>query len=266
MAEWKTHARFPGPIVMVGFGSIGRGTLPLILRHIDAPRERMVVIDPDDSGRWIAEKEGIRFRKLALTRENLRSELEPLLGRGGFLVNLSVEVSSVALIELCRQWNALYLDTCIEPWPGGYTDPSLSMSQRSNYALRESARALRRPGHDDPTALIAHGANPGMVSHFVKQALVNLAEALGKDATAPTTQEGWARLARDLGVKGIHIAERDTQRSDRPKEQGEFVNTWSIEGFSPRACSPPSLGSARTRRRCRRRGAGTSSAATPPFT
>ena len=88
MAEWKTHARFPGPIVMVGFGSIGRGTLPLILRHIDAPRERMVVIDPDDSGRWIAEKEGIRFRKLALTRENLRSELEPLLGRGGFLVNL----------------------------------------------------------------------------------------------------------------------------------------------------------------------------------
>ena len=242
MAEWKTHARFPGPIVMVGFGSIGRGTLPLILRHIDAPRERMVVIDPDDSGRWIAEKEGIRFRKLALTRENLRSELEPLLGRGGFLVNLSVEVSSVALIELCRQWNALYLDTCIEPWPGGYTDPSLSMSQRSNYALRESARALRRPGHDDPTALIAHGANPGMVSHFVKQALVNLAEALGKDATAPTTQEGWARLARDLGVKGIHIAERDTQRSDRPKEQGEFVNTWSIEGFLSEGMQPAELG------------------------
>ncbi|QXM23986.1 saccharopine dehydrogenase NADP-binding domain-containing protein [Elioraea tepida] len=242
MAEWKTHARFPGPIVMVGFGSIGRGTLPLILRHIDAPRERMVVIDPDDSGRWIAEKEGIRFRKLALTRENLRSELEPLLGRGGFLVNLSVEVSSVALIELCRQWNALYLDTCIEPWPGGYTDPSLSMSQRSNYALRESARALRRPGHDDPTALIAHGANPGMVSHFVKQALVNLAEALGKDTTAPTTQEGWARLARDLGVKGIHIAERDTQRSDRPKEQGEFVNTWSIEGFLSEGMQPAELG------------------------
>jgi homospermidine synthase len=242
MAEWTTHARFDGPIVMIGFGSIGRGTLPLILRHIDAPRDRMVIIDPDDSARAIAEKEGIRFRKLALTRENLRGELEPLLGKGGFLVNLSVEVSSIALIELCRQWGALYLDTCIEPWPGGYTDPSLSMSQRTNYALRESARALRRPGHDDPTALVAHGANPGMVSHFVKQALVNLADALGKDPAAPTSREGWARLARDLGVKGIHIAERDTQRANRPKDQGEFVNTWSIEGFLSEGMQPAELG------------------------
>jgi homospermidine synthase len=242
MAEWTTHARFEGPIVMIGFGSIGRGTLPLILRHIDAPRDRMVIIDPDDSARGIAEKEGIRFRKLALTRENLRGELEPLLGKGGFLVNLSVEVSSIALIELCRQWGALYLDTCIEPWPGGYTDPSLSMSQRTNYALRESARALRRPGHSDPTALVAHGANPGMVSHFVKQALVNLADALGQDATAPTTREGWARLAQGLGVKGIHIAERDTQRANRPKDQGEFVNTWSIEGFLSEGMQPAELG------------------------
>jgi len=36
-------------------------------------------------------------------------------------VNLSVEVSSVALVELCRELGALYLDTCVEPWPGGYT-------------------------------------------------------------------------------------------------------------------------------------------------
>lgn len=242
MAEWTTHARFDGPIVMIGFGSIGRGTLPLILRHIDAPRDRMLVIDPDDSARAIAEKEGIRFRKLALTRENLRSELEPLLKNGGFLVNLSVEVSSVALVTLCREWGALYLDTCIEPWPGGYTDPSLSMSQRTNYALREGMRALRRPGHNDPTALVAHGANPGMVSHFVKQALVNLADSLGKDATAPTTREGWGRLAQSLGVKGIHIAERDTQRASRPKEIGEFVNTWSIEGFLSEGMQPAELG------------------------
>jgi len=242
MAEWTTHARFNGPIVLVGFGSIGRGTLPLILRHIDAPRERMVVIDPDDSARAIAEREGIRFRKLALTRENLRTELEPLLRQGGFLVNLSVEVSSVALITLCRACGALYLDTCIEPWPGGYTDPSLSMSERSNYALREAARALRRPGHADPTALIAHGANPGMVSHFVKQALLNLRDALGRNEAEPTTQEGWAILARDLGVKGIHIAERDTQRANRRKEPGEFVNTWSIEGFLSEGMQPAELG------------------------
>ena len=34
-----------------------------------------------------------------------------------------------------------------------------------------------------------------------------------------------------VGVKGIHIAERDTQRATSEKPMGVFVNTWSVEGF-----------------------------------
>jgi homospermidine synthase len=236
-----TYARIDGPLVMVGFGSIGKGTLPLILRHIDVARERMTIIDPDDSARAIAEFAGVRFEKLALHPETLRGVLAPLLtSGGGFLVNLSVGVSSVALIELCREVGALYLDTCIEPPPGGYTDPTKSISERSNYAMRESALALRRHG-SDPTAVVAHGANPGMVSHLVKRALEHLARDLCRSAD-PATREDWARLSRDLGVKGIHIAERDTQRARIPKQKDEFVNTWSIDGFLSEGLQPSELG------------------------
>jgi homospermidine synthase len=234
------HARIDGPLVMVGFGSIGKGTLPLVLRHIDVARERMVIIDPDDSARAIAEFAGIRFEKAALLPDTLRTILTPLLTPGGFLVNLSVGVSSVALIELCRELGVLYLDTCIEPPPGGYTDPARSISERSNYAMRESVLALRRNG-GDPTAVVAHGANPGMVSHLVKRALLHLARDLGRPA-APATRDHWARLARDLGVKGIHIAERDTQRARIPKQKDEFVNTWSIDGFLSEGMQPAELG------------------------
>jgi len=244
VTQHPVHARFDGPIVMIGFGSIGKGTLPLILRHIEAPRASMTILSPDARGRAVADEAGIRFVELALTQANLRETLEPLLGEGGFLVNLSVEVSSVALIELCREWGALYIDTCIEPWPGGYTDPGLSISERSNYALRESALALRkgrRPG--DPTAILAHGANPGMVSHMVKRALLNLAADLGQpQPLGPTSREAWAQLARRLGVQGIHIAERDTQVANRPKQPNEFVNTWSIDGFLSEGMQPAELG------------------------
>ena len=236
----QTYAVIDGPVVMVGFGSIGKGTLPLILRHLDVDRGRMVIIDPDDSARAIAEFAGIRFEKIALQPDTLRDILTPLMAPGGFLVNLSVGVSSVALIELCRAHGMLYLDTCIEPPPGGYTDPGKSLSERSNYAMRESALALRRPGAD-PTAVIAHGANPGMVSHLVKRALLNLAADLGQ-AAAPATRDDWGRLARDLGVQGIHIAERDTQRAAVPKQAGEFVNTWSIDGFLSEGLQPSELG------------------------
>jgi homospermidine synthase len=239
--EWPVHARFDGPIVMIGFGSIGRGTLPLMLRHVGFDKSRMIVIAPDDGSAHIAHQHGIAFRRLALTRENYAEVLRPLL-QGGFLVNLSVEVSSTALITLCHEVGALYLDTCIEPWPGGYTDPSLTPSQRSNYGLRESALALRRQLREGPTALIAHGANPGLVSHFVKEALLKLAADLGHTVAEPATQAGWAGLSRDLGVKGIHIAERDTQKARAQKKRGEFVNTWSIDGFLSEGMQPAELG------------------------
>ncbi len=162
------------------------------------------------------------------------------------LLNLSVDVSSVALIALCRELGALYLDTCIEPWAGGYTDPSLTPSQRSNYALRESALALARPADEpsggDPTAVLTHGANPGLVSHFVKQALLNLARDTGVDTPVPADRQAWAALAAGLGVKVIHIAERDTQTADIAKRPGEFVNTWSIDGFAGEGCQPAELG------------------------
>jgi homospermidine synthase len=55
-------------------------------------------------------------------------------------------------------------------------------------------------------------------------------------------REGWGALARDLGVKVIHIAERDTQVSTKPKKVGEFVNTWSIDGFVSEGSQPAEMG------------------------
>ena len=51
MSHWPLHARIEGAIVMIGFGSIGKGTLPLIERHFEFDKEHFVVIDPDDSDR-----------------------------------------------------------------------------------------------------------------------------------------------------------------------------------------------------------------------
>ena len=236
------HTRFTGNLVIVGFGSIGQGVLPLILRHIDLDPTRIVVVTAEERGHEEAERYGIRFIVEPLTRDNYRAVLTPLLGEGDFLLNLSVDVSSVALIEFAQERGALYLDTCIEPWAGGYTDPSLTPSQRSNYALRESALVLRDRYAGGPTAVLTHGANPGLVSHFVKQALLNIAADTGADATIPSSRAGWADLARRLDVKVIHIAERDTQVAGVAKRVGEFVNTWSIDGFVGEGCQPAELG------------------------
>ncbi|HEX3535202.1 MAG TPA: saccharopine dehydrogenase C-terminal domain-containing protein [Stellaceae bacterium] len=241
MSDTK-HTAFSGRLVIVGFGSIGQGVLPLLLRHIEMPAERVSIVTAEERGHGVAAEYGIRFIQEALTRQNYRTVLAPLLGAGDFLLNVSVDVSSVALIELCQEVGALYLDTCTEPWPGGYTDPNLPPAARSNYALRESALALRAHYPHGPTAVLTHGANPGLVSHFVKQALVEAGAGSGIPAEPPSDRAGWGRLAERLGVRAIHIAERDTQVSRDSKEPGEFVNTWSIDGFVSEGSQPAELG------------------------
>src|SRR5208282_1876952 len=245
MPEWPVHARITGPIVMIGFGSIGKGTLPLLDRHFDYDKSRFVVIDPEDKDRELLDQRGIRFIHQGLTRDNYRHVLRPLLTDGdgqGFCVNLSVDTSSLDIMRFCREIGALYIDTVVEPWPGFYFDKSMGNEARTNYALRETVLEERRKNPGGPTAVSCCGANPGMVSWFVKQALVHLAHDLGDKAPEPKTKEEWSRLAQRLGVKGVHIAERDTQRAKSPKPRNVFVNTWSIEGFLSEGMQPAELG------------------------
>ena len=245
MTQHPIHGRIDGPIVMIGFGSIGRGTLPLIERHFQFDKSKLTVIDPSDADRHLLEKHGVTFIHQAVTKDNYKHLLGPLLTAGpgqGFCVNLSVDTSSLDIMKYCREIGALYIDTVVEPWVGFYFDKSKGPESRSNYALRETVLAERRANPGGTTAVSCCGANPGMVSWFVKQALVNLKNDLGVKGDEPTTGEGWAKLAQSLGVKGIHIAERDTQRARDPKPRQMFVNTWSVEGFVSEGLQPAELG------------------------
>ncbi len=246
--QWPVHGKIDGPIVMIGFGSIGRGVLPLLERHFEFDKKRMVVIDPNKDGTHILDNHGIRHLHKAVTRDNYRALLTQLLTAGGgtgFCVNLSVDTSSLDIMRLCREVGALYIDTVVEPWPGFYFDKSLGADARTNYALRQTVRTEKAANPGGPTAVSCCGANPGMVSWFVKQALVNLAKdtaPAGFKEPKADDREGWAKLAQSLGVKGIHIAERDTQRARNPKQRDVFVNTWSVEGFLSEGMQPAELG------------------------
>jgi homospermidine synthase len=243
--DWPVYHHIDGPIVMIGFGSIGKGALPLIERHFTYDKSRFVVIDPEDKDRKLVEGRGLRFIHEAVTQENYRDLLKPLLNGGpgrGFCVNLSVDVSSHDMTEFCRELGALYIDTVVEPWPGLYFNPKENPAARSNYALRENYLEARRRKPGGTTAVSCCGANPGMVSWFVKQALLNIAADLGLKVEEPKTRDEWARLMMKAGVKGIHIAERDTQRSKLPKPRNKFVNTWSVEGFVAEGMQPAELG------------------------
>lgn len=239
---YTVHARIDGPLVMIGFGSIGRGILPLIERHIGFDRDAFTVIEPSGEFAYILKDHGITHLQLALTPENFETTLRGLFPAGkGMIVNLSVDVDSVELMVLAQDMGVQYIDTVVEPWPGFYFGSSLTNAERTNYPLRERVRELGRKFQGGVTSVSCCGANPGMVSWLLKEALLRLAADTGVTAD-PKSREDWARLAMDLGLKGVHVAERDTQVSARDKPVGVFVNTWSVDGLLSEGYQPAELG------------------------
>src|SRR5688500_18759431 len=137
MAEqnYPVYGEITGPIVMIGFGSIGRGTLPLIERHFKFDKSRMVVIEPRNDEAELLARHGVRHIQASVTKDNYKELLKPLLTEGegqGFCVNLSVDISSVDLMKLCRKHDVLYIDTVVEPWHGFYFDKNMDNASRTN--------------------------------------------------------------------------------------------------------------------------------------
>src|ERR1043166_2133564 len=107
MVSRKKYAKLPGKLVFVGFGSVGQGVMPLLLRHLRITTADIMNITADERGIAEGPRYGIKFIVTPLARGNSRAVLEQILKPGDFLLNVSVDVSSVALIELCQERGAL---------------------------------------------------------------------------------------------------------------------------------------------------------------
>lgn len=241
--ELYTKAKFPGELVMLGCGSIGQGIVPMLLKHTDITPSRMKVLTANGVGKAVAQALGIELIDVLLTPENYAAILKKHLSKADFLLNLSVDVASADIIEVCQKLRVLYLDTSIEQWPGFSSDPMVPLVERTNY-LRTTSKVheMKQKYVGGATTVTNHGANPGLISHFIKQALLNIAHDTGCAEALPRSRNEWGALMQGLSVKVLQMAERDTQASPVFKQPDEFVNTWSIDGFLSEALQPAEMG------------------------
>ncbi len=236
---------FSGRIILLGYGTIGECALPMLMDALPLPPERYRVIDGEDrADRFGSFRDaGIDYRVMRLDADNLDRSMSELGAAGDIVVNVSVGVDSICLSDWCQSHGLMYIDTALEPWEETLAHPG-PVPWRTEYALHHRAReqAAARWRARGPTAVFTHGANPGLVSHFVKAALTDIARTMKLEIDPPGSREEWAALAERTGTRVIHVSERDTQISKAPKRPGEFVNTWSIPGLIEEAAMPGEIG------------------------
>jgi homospermidine synthase len=236
-------ASHEGRVLFLGFGAVAQTMLPLFLRHIEVNPRLITVLDKVERPEFAAyANTGIRYITCEIVEQNIDSTLSALLDENDYLINLSLNIDGCAIVEWCLKHNVLYIDTSIERWPTEPDEVVPNLAERTLYDAHQEMRAMAAPYAGRATCVVTHGANPGLVSHFTKAALLKIARDTGVAMGVPTNREAWAELARATGTKVIQVAERDTQVLSRPKLVHEFVNTWSCEGFWAEGRAPAEMG------------------------
>jgi homospermidine synthase len=249
----------PGRVLVLGCGSVAQCVVPLLVRDLGIEPSRLTVVDFADNRGRIAEviAQGVTYQIDRVTPENIDAFLSARVGDGDMVLDLAWNIDNSTILQWCRDHGVRYLNTSVEVW-----DPYIDLARtnpldRTLYVRHMDLRRLRAswPDNTGATAVLEHGANPGLVSHFTKQSLIEIATAMLRDGNASDTAAleaalstasndgtGFNVLAMCTGTKVIHIAERDTQISNVPKQTNEFVNTWSVDGFYEEGIAPAELG------------------------
>ncbi|MFM1796570.1 MAG: hypothetical protein RL733_351 [Actinomycetota bacterium] len=242
--------KFNNKVLILGAGSVSQSVLPLLIEHlVDATQ--ITIMDQRDNRSRVQDalNRGATYVQDVINRDNLDAQLSKYLKSGDFLLDLAWNIDANTILTWCHDHGVLYLNTSVEEWDpyegGANKHPLERTLYYRHMRMREMKSKWTKTG---PTAIVEHGANPGLVSHLVKKSLVDIATQALKDGKAANevesalTEESYNQLAHLLGVKVIHISERDTQVTNKPKQWGEFVNTWSVEGLYEEGVAPAELG------------------------
>ena len=233
---------FDNKILFVGFGFVARCTLPILLDHIKIEPKNITIIDfePDEDALrpWI--EKGVTFIQDKVSPDNLGNVLGRHVGEGDLLIDLAWNIDCCEIVSWCHDHGVLYLNTSVELWDPYEHAKDAHPTQLTLYWRHMNLRRMTSEWTESgPTAVLEHCANPGLISHFTKQALLDIADAcLEEQKFSGQQAERIAQyrkahtfnyLAKELGVKVIHCSERDPQMSNAPNDGGESVNPWSAD-------------------------------------
>ena len=247
--------KFSHKVLVIGYGSVSQCTLPILLKKIDVPLKNITIVDFENKSQTLKKytKKGLKFVREKITKKNLEQVLSKYVDNGGLLIDLAWNIGCNDILQWCHDNNVLYVNTSVEQWNPMDGIEKKSPFEKSLYFRQMKLREMSKNWpKNSVSAVVDHGANPGLISHFVKQGLVDIATKIITDKKVTRVQKEklnyliknrqFNELAKNLEVKVIHCSERDTQITNRPKEVNEFVGTWSIEGLREEGTAPAEMG------------------------
>jgi len=237
--------------MLLGYGAVGKCFAEIVLREF--PKINLIVMDIFDH-----QDKRFKFIKNKVTRENIH-DIPKFLEKGDVLVDLSINIDVTTLWKICNSNGIRFVSTAMEEWgdsedPTSYPETIEEMYLCSIPFLQDEVRKMDCYDKEKgTTAVLEHGMNPGLISHFAKKALLDAAEYFlsKKDEKGwedlafdlikkYLTEKNFPKLAQAMGLHTIHCSEIDNQFVTNPPKDylKTFYNTWSCRGFLTEALIP----------------------------
>jgi homospermidine synthase len=247
-------------IVILGCGAVGKCCLYYLNQFIKYKPSQVTIIDKDPSCKNFptvkkAIKNGINFLDLTIKRDNIEWLLDKKLklSKYDLIIDLTTNTPTYLILKECRMRGLLYINTSIEE---DYLDLNENNTCPINNGiflqhLNLQVIAEKTKEYGNITSLVEFGMNPGLISVFVKQGIMNLAKkivdyksernlSLQKNIKKYIKDKNHKKLSEILQIEVIHCSEIDTQI---PKEtySDKFVNTWSCVGLITEGVEPAEI-------------------------
>lgn len=235
-------------ILVWGFGPVGTAICELLLKTKHKLKNfRLVVFEPKKSRLSVLQHFQNEFPNLFEFQNvfvdyrdgnYMLQQMTPIFEKYKaskiFIVDATSGTNTMDILKHVSIWsqtrmNLHYINTSFEV----DETVSLNFEKQTMESLIESItvgqhRIALKQIHPKTTFVVESGMNPGLISHFAKMGVLRLRSMMLKGIKQRMT---FPEMAQKLGVLSLLCTEIDTQVPKLKKQRGEFVNTWSVEGF-----------------------------------
>jgi homospermidine synthase len=237
-------------VVFLGSGSVAKCCLYYFKYFFEFDYSQLYIIDKDPDAFLFptvqyAISKGANPLQFNINTDNLEALFETVLHLKPFdiVIDLTTHTASLEILKQCRSRNLLYINTSMESdSPIHLDNPNyLNDSIFVQHANLQAIASNSGKRDANVTTVVEFGMNPGLISVFAKQGILDIAKMVlteqskaSKQADRELQKNYTARnhkaLAEMLKIRVIHCSEIDTQIPQRPPTQ-PFFNTWSCVGL-----------------------------------
>lgn len=222
--------KFAGKIVQFGFGAVGKSFYEKVKKEISFNENNYYVITENQyEFEAFINMGGIttNFINALINEENYIEIFSKYLNEGDILIDFADSVGTKDICRWCIDNKIMYLNTGETDWPSNWYC-IFEENIKKNKMKKELEGKIKYP------ILLQHGNNPGLVSHFVKEALHYVVETQfkkNKDLKKLLKENKYNEVAKHLGLKMIHVNDIDLQKIDEEFNIDKLISTWCIDSF-----------------------------------